>query len=281
MAEQTRALLHWVALASPAFMVISLLAPVSFAFRRRRWALVAFCILLVQLLAEQFRAPVLAAAAGLAVEAGSVVFMIRGWQQSARLHAAWLERLCSETPVVLQTPFEGRWKALGSGPWAARNHHLAASDQWFATDWVRVDGQSRGSRVLAPVDGLVAHVENRQPDKPARRWVQRDVANPAGNYVSLRVNGREDVFVILAHLEQGSIGVWPGQVVRAGDPLGRCGNSGNTASPHLHVHAQPTVQVSPGATWGIPVLFAGRTQWIRSGEQLEGANLGTAESLKA
>jgi hypothetical protein len=240
---------------------------------------VAFCVLLVQLGAEQFRAPLLAAGAGLAVEVGSIVFLVRGWRQSVRLHGDWLKRLRATTPVALACPFEGRWKALGTGPWAARNYHLAASDQWFATDWVRVDGQSRGTAVVAPVDGIVAHVENRQIDKPARRWIQRDVANPAGNYVSVRVNGREDVFVILAHLEQGSIGVWPGQAVRAGDLLGRCGNSGNTTRPHLHVHAQPTAQVSPGAVWGVPVLFGGRAKWIRSGEELEGASAGAAESV--
>jgi len=280
MAEQMRTMLHWVALASPAFMVVSLLAPVGFAFRRRRWALVAFCVLVVQFGAEQFHAPVVAACAGLAVEACSVIFLLRGWRQSRDLHADWLARLNMGPPVVLHLPFEGRWRAVGTGPWAARNHHLAASDQWFATDWVRVDGASLGSLVLAPVAGVVAFVENQQPDKPARRWVQRDVANPAGNYVSIRIDGREDVFVILAHLEQGSIGVWPGQTVRAGDPLGRCGNSGNTSSPHLHVHAQPGEQVSPGAVWGVPVLFEGRTNWIRSGEVLEGKLL-RAESANA
>jgi murein DD-endopeptidase MepM/ murein hydrolase activator NlpD len=144
-----------------------------------------------------------------------------------------------------------------------------------------VDAQSRGSRVLAPVDGVIAHVENRQPDKPARPWIQRDVTNPAGNYVSLRVSGREDVFVILAHLEQGSIEVWPGQTVRVGEMLGRCGNSGNTTSAHLHVHAQPAVQVSPGAVWGIPVLFDGRSKWLRRGEELEGVNAKAAEPARA
>jgi murein DD-endopeptidase MepM/ murein hydrolase activator NlpD len=270
MVANTRAVLHWMALASPGFLVVSLLLPVSFAFRRRRWALAAFGLLVVQFTAEQFQSQLLAACAGLALEAGSVVFLVRGWRQSVSLHAEWLKRLRAAKPVVLQPPFEGRWKALGTGPWTARNHHLVASDQWFATDWVRVDGESRGSKVLAPVDGLVVHVENRQADKPTRPWIQRDVSNPAGNYVSLRVKGREDVYVILAHLEQGSIQVWPGQEVRAGDLLGCCGNSGNTTRPHLHVHAQPTEQVAPGAVWGVPVVFGERTEWMRRGEALLG-----------
>jgi hypothetical protein len=271
MVADTREMLHWVALASPGFLVVSLLVPVSFAFRRRRWALVAFGFLVVQFVAEEFKVLVVAACAGLAIEAGSAVFLARGWRQSMQLRAAWLKRLNAGDPVTLQAPFEGQWKAFGTGSWTARNHHLAAKDQWFATDWVRVDGESRGSKILAPVDGLVTYVDNGQPDKPSRPWIQRDVANPAGNYVSLRVKGREDVYVILAHLEQGSISVWPGQEVRAGDVLGRCGNSGNTTRPHLHVHAQPTEQVSPGAVWGVPVVFGDRREWTRRGERLVGA----------
>ncbi|MFZ1015787.1 MAG: M23 family metallopeptidase [Terracidiphilus sp.] len=281
MSAHTRELLHWVALASPVFLVISLLVPVSFPFRRRRWAMAAFVLLVVQFVAEEFHAPVVAAVAGLAVEAGAVAFLVRGWQQSLRTHADWLKRLRAATPVALQAPFAGRWKALGTGPWTARNHHLAASDQWYATDWMRVDGESKGSNVLAPVDGMVMHVENQQPDKPARLWIQRDVANPAGNYISLRVDGTENVYVILAHLEQGSIEVWPGQKVRAGEVLGRCGNSGNTTRPHLHVHAQTVEQVSPGAVWGLPVVFGGRTEWMRRGEVMEGVPTGVTDAVKA
>jgi murein DD-endopeptidase MepM/ murein hydrolase activator NlpD len=274
MPELTREILFWVEVASPGALAISLLWPVSFAFRRRRWGLVAFVLLMVLLGAEEFRSPIVAGIAGLALDAGAIVFLVSGWLQSKRLHAAWLKRAGDEAPVMLQAPFEGRWKASGTGPWASRNHHLAASDQWFGADWVRVDGESRGSRILAPVDGVVGHVENGHPDKRASRWVQRDLEHPAGNYVSIRVDGRENVFVILAHLERDSIEVLPGQSVKAGDVVGRCGNSGNTTRPHLHVHAQPTAEVAPGSVWGVPVLYGGRTEWMRGGEMLDGAKAG-------
>jgi hypothetical protein len=262
--------LTWAALVSPGFLIVSVLAPVGFAFRRRRWALVALLVIALEWVAKEFGAPVLAGIAGAVIDLGSVIFLARGLQQSLQMHAAWGERLRGETPVILDAPFEGRWKALGTGSWAAWNHHLAATDQWFATDWLRVDAASRGSNVLSPVDGVVAHVEEGQADKPARRWVQRDIAHPAGNYVSLRVDGREHAYVILAHLEMGSVVVWPGKAVRAGELLGRCGNSGNTSRPHLHVHAQPVARVAPGTMWGIPIVFGGRTEWMRRGEQLEG-----------
>ena len=41
--------------------------------------------------------------------------------------------------------------------------------------------------------------------------------------------------VALCHLQQGSIEVRPGQRVHVGDVLGRCGNSGNSTEPHVHV----------------------------------------------
>ncbi len=278
MRELTREILFWAEMASPGALVISLLLPVSFAFRRRRWGIVAFGLIVVQIVAEEFRAATLAGLVGLALDVGAVVFLVSGWLQSRRLHAAWMKRVRAEVPVALRAPFEGRWKVSGTGPWAARNHHLAASDQWFAADWVRVDGESRGSKILAPVDGVVAHVENGHFDKPASRWVQSDLEHPAGNYVSLRLDGRENVFVILAHLERDSIEVWPGQPVRAGEVVGRCGNSGNTTRPHLHVHAQPAERAAPGSVWGVPVLYGGRTEWMYSGEVLEGAKAGITRS---
>jgi hypothetical protein len=281
MEELIRKTLAWAAMVSPGFLIVSVLVPVGFAFRRRRWALVAFVLIALEWIAKQFGAPVLAGVAGMLIDLGSVAFLARGLQQSLQMHAAWVKRLQAETPVILEAPFEGRWKANGTGPWAAWNHHLAASDQWFATDWLRVDGESRGSRVLSPVNGVVANVEEGRPDKPARRWVQRDIANPAGNYVSLRVDGREHAYVILAHLEMGSVAVWPGKAVRVGDVIGRCGNSGNTSRPHLHIHAQPVSRVAPGTMWGIPVIFGGRTEWVRGGEVLEGAKAEAPESVKA
>ncbi|MGA7107413.1 MAG: M23 family metallopeptidase [Terracidiphilus sp.] len=276
MPEWAREILHWAALLSPALLILSLLLPAGFPFRKRRWAILAFGLIVIQLLAYQFGTMMVAGFTGLVIVAGAIVFLVFGWRQSLRMHAAWLKQMRAEAPVALQAPFEGPWKASGTGPWAARNHHLAASDQWYATDWVRVEGDARGSKVLAPVDGVVALVEDWHPDKPARRWIQRDLENPAGNYVSLRVHGREGVFVILAHLEFASIAVKEGQTVRAGDLIGRCGNSGNTTVSHLHVHAQPAKRVAPGSVMGIPTVYGGRAEWMQPGEVLEGARSSAA-----
>ena len=43
--------------------------------------------------------------------------------------------------------------------------------------------------------------------------------------------------VALCHLQEDSIDVRLGQHVHVGDVLGRCGNSGNSTEPHVHVQA--------------------------------------------
>ncbi|HVX57111.1 MAG TPA: peptidoglycan DD-metalloendopeptidase family protein, partial [Candidatus Saccharimonadales bacterium] len=78
------------------------------------------------------------------------------------------------------------------------------------------------------------------------------------------------VFVILAHLEQGSILVRPGERVSEGTEIGRCGNSGNTSVPHLHIHAQPRARVAPGSMPGIPIVFGNRKEPMIRGEVLAG-----------
>lgn len=62
-------------------------------------------------------------------------------------------------------------------------------------------------------------------------------------------------FVFLAHLMQGSVKVDAGQTVARGEGVGRCGNSGNTSEPHLHLHIQTTANLQSGE--GLPAYFGG------------------------
>jgi hypothetical protein len=47
----------------------------------------------------------------------------------------------------------------------------------------------------------------------------------------------------VAHLAPGSIDVREGQIVRAGEQIGTCGNSGRSPTPHLHFQLQATARV--------------------------------------
>jgi hypothetical protein len=165
----------------------------------------------------------------------------------------WLAR-ASDDPLVLEPPFADTWWVAAGGPDPRHNHHQRASDQYFAYDFLREAGDSWDQPILAPCDGMIVHVENRQPDAPPNRW-HRDRAHPGGNYVSIETPRG---YVILAHLKQGSVSVRVGDTVRAGDEIGRCGNSGNTTRAHLHLHAQDQPSAAIGVAQGIPIAFVTR-----------------------
>jgi murein DD-endopeptidase MepM/ murein hydrolase activator NlpD len=76
-----------------------------------------------------------------------------------------------------------------------------------------------GTPVVAPHAGTVEAVDFQ--------------AKAAGNYVVLDSDGEDYDFVFM-HLRTGSIRVVVGQHVRAGQPLGEVGSTGESTGPHLH-----------------------------------------------
>ncbi len=110
-----------------------------------------------------------------------------------------------------------------------------------------------GQPVTAPCAGHVVVAADGAPDMSPP---EPDRAHMAGNYVMLDCAG---VWVLLGHLQHGSVDVQNGQVVLTGDVLGRVGNSGNTSEPHLHIHAQqPGTDAEPMSGEPLPVRLDGR-----------------------
>jgi murein DD-endopeptidase MepM/ murein hydrolase activator NlpD len=85
-----------------------------------------------------------------------------------------------------------------------------------------------GRPILAPADGLVVRV-----GRGGRDWPAYVKGNDEGNYVILEHAPGE--YTEFRHLQARSVKVAPGARVRRGDVIGRCGNSGNATTPHLHV----------------------------------------------
>ena len=90
-----------------------------------------------------------------------------------------------------------------------------------------------GQMLYAPADGRVVKVVNDRPDLEIGK---RDKEQIMGNHVVIDIG--EDRYVHMAHLMQGSITVNPGEEVQSGQAIARCGNSGNTSEPHLHLQVQ-------------------------------------------
>jgi hypothetical protein len=166
--------------------------------------------------------------------------------------------------VAFRLPLEGPVTVAWGGPTLAVNYHASMPDQRWAYDLlVTVDGRSLGGDgtrledsyafglpVLAPADGTVRRVHDAEQDGPIGQW---RIRRPTGNHIVLEVAPREYLFI--AHLRAGSISVTPGERVRAGQLIGRVGNSGNSTEPHVHLHLQDT-QTAYLAE-GIPFYFHG------------------------
>lgn len=158
----------------------------------------------------------------------------------------------------LRLPFDGRWFVVQGGDTLNVNHHMQVKAQWFGLDFAKLGGAlgnelakpnpSRvddfyawGADVLAPADGEVQAAVDGISDNALGA---RDAEHPGGNYVSIKISpGR---YLFLAHLRQGSLMVKPGQHVVRGQVLGRCGNSGNSDYPHLHLHIQNLPEFGAG-----------------------------------
>lgn len=172
------------------------------------------------------------------------------------------------TSIDLKYPFVGRWLVQNSPADRVPSHGTALFASSYAIDLIPVDAQGRtasitvrtlmrpepperfpgfGRNVLAPVHGVVIRTHDAEPDHPAyrglpsigyaltqRRRAQAGWVALAGNHVLIESEG---IVVALCHLQQDSVTVRPAQRVHVGDVLGRCGNSGNSTEPHVHVQA--------------------------------------------
>jgi hypothetical protein len=76
-------------------------------------------------------------------------------------------------------------------------------------------------------------------------------ATALGNHVVVRLRG--GTYALYAHLHTGSVRVRRGQRVRAGQILGRVGNTGESGAPHLHFHISD--RPDPLASNGLPFVF--------------------------
>ncbi len=89
--------------------------------------------------------------------------------------------------------------------------------------------------VIAPCAGTVVKVVNHVADNPVGAT---NLEANWGNLVMIRQDN--GVYVLLCHLARESVGVKEGDRVEPGTLLARCGNSGHSPLPHLHLQVQAT-----------------------------------------
>jgi len=101
----------------------------------------------------------------------------------------------------------------------------------------------RGCAFVAPVAGRVDEVTRTD----SWRQASDRGADRAGRSVSLV--GVDGVRYYGSHLEAVALGIAPGVTVRAGQPLGRIGNSGSARVTAVHLHFAISWPTRPGIWW--------------------------------
>lgn len=183
--------------------------------------------------------------------------------------------LRTQAPVVLGPPVRGGGWVAAEGCCDEDTHHrrgLLTVDgnmvvpQRFAIDWIKLDRRHRGwvgnpSRLssyfsygqplIAAADGTVVVARDGRADKPPPQNPEPPpLEELPGNRVVLRL--APGIYLLYAHMKPGSVRVRVGERVRRGQLLGRLGNSGNSATPHLHLQ----VQIAPSfVSDGLPFVF--------------------------
>ena len=183
--------------------------------------------------------------------------------------------LRAREPVELGPPARGGIWVADEGCCDKDTHHrrglLSVNGnevvpQRFAIDWMRLDRKHRawvgdparlssyrsyGQRLIAVAAGKVIFAADGRPNqKPPNDPTPPSVPELPGNRVILRIG--PGIYVTYAHMVPGSVRVHDGEPVRRGQAVGRLGNSGNSATPHLHLQVQITRSFLSD---GLPFVF--------------------------
>lgn len=190
------------------------------------------------------------------------------------------------TKVIL-SPVQGRWLGVNSPASRIPSHGLRAYGQAYALDLVFEPDQTTrpafggpmmrsareypafGQPVFSTVEGTVVQASDWQRDHRARsNWLGlfflmiegavREIGGPGfifGNYVTIRTNN--GTYATIAHLQQRSLAIQVGDRVKPRTLIGKCGNSGNSSEPHVHLQLMD--RQSLWTAQGLPMKFAGIT----------------------
>ncbi len=135
------------------------------------------------------------------------------------------------------------------------------------TDIRLLDAQAEqaGVQVLAAAPGLVLRTRDGISDISIRITGKAAVAGKeCGN--GLVIDHGQGWSTQYCHMQKGSLVVSPGQVVKAGEPLGKVGLSGETEVPHLHLTVRHNdVAVDPFSDGPSPgTCSQGRSLWSKA-----------------
>ncbi|HEY6814922.1 MAG TPA: M23 family metallopeptidase [Croceibacterium sp.] len=162
------------------------------------------------------------------------VYIERGGQGAAPTAAA---------PVPASAPARAEVPAAAGGRLTIPVLGVAAAELSDTFGEARGERQHKAIDIMAPAGTTVVAA--------APGTVERLFRSDAGGITAyVRSNDRREIYYY-AHLQAYASGLAEGQTVRAGQPLGTVGSTGNAdpAAPHLHFEV---LRTSPGARWYEP-----------------------------
>lgn len=187
-----------------------------------------------------------------ALKAGSVLAPMYDNLEVDAPHVA----IARQPAMALKPPVKGDGWLVSSGRCKPNLHrdlrvaidglHIETPEA-FAVDWAKVkkgrvfDGGGTTNEqhyafeqdVLAVADGTIVSIQDGKPETtPNQSMVPETKEDYGGNHVILKI--APNVFALYAHLHTGSVAVKVGDVVKAGAPLAKIGNTGPSLGPHLH-----------------------------------------------
>lgn len=189
-----------------------------------------------------------------------------------------------KTPLHLPFAPGEEWTVFWGGDTRDQNYHVIAPDQRHAYDIVITrngsthegDGKrldqyyAYGKTLYAPAAGTIVEAVSDLPDNAIGKT---DADHAGGNHILLDLGNGE--YVLMAHMQQGSVRVKAGDHVALDQPVGLCGNSGNTSEPHLHIHVQDKPYLFRDAL-GLPATFVDYTndgKTVASGAPVRGERI--------
>ena len=148
-----------------------------------------------------------------------------------------------ELRAKISLPFSGKWSVYQAfdGEWTHKGRYK------YAYDFVKKDGKKSyknrglqlqdyyafGESVLAPTSGYVVAMRHDLVDNIIG---EVDTINNWGNYIIIKSDN--GFFVEISHLMQYSISVEVGAYIQNNNIIAKCGNSGYSPQPHIHIQVQ-------------------------------------------
>ncbi|MBN2256832.1 MAG: peptidoglycan DD-metalloendopeptidase family protein [Anaerolineaceae bacterium] len=194
--------------------------------------------------------------------------------------------------ATVRLPADELLKVAWGGDTRDVNQHVVVPDQRWAYDFViepYFTGSSNlndygcyGVDIVAPASGVVTTAHDGEPDE-VPGLSSNNLTAPTGNHVVIQLD-ETGTYLLVAHMKSGSVTVTAGQHVEEGQVIGKCGNSGNTSEPHIHIHhqRQDPNEYPINFAEGLPLFFRdhdGAAMPVGGYKVVDGTPIATGDSV--